>query len=125
MFNEDRNIRTQILASSKNFVEELLGEKFGQPAALQVTDYNMEKLSYPQNSIFYISQAFLTLQNSKKMYYADHFIHSQVIAVANLSEDIDSYQCKENEVKMYRPKCDLSRSFFNAVQNCWAHRRQR
>ena len=46
------------------------------------------------------------------MYYAGCFILGQVIKAANVSQDIDLYQCVENEVKMSRPKYDISNGQF-------------
>ena len=46
------------------------------------------------------------------MYYAGYFTWGQVIKVANVSQDIDLYQCVENEAKMYRPKYDISNGQF-------------
>ena len=35
----------------------------------QTTDYNMDKVNYPENSIFHLNQGYLTIQKNKKMFY--------------------------------------------------------
>ena len=112
--DKNRNIRTQIVAPCENSVVELSGQKIWPSNGCfksQVTDYIMEKVNYPENSIFTLTRL-LTVQKSKKMYYADRLISGQVIEAANVTQDIDSYQCAENEVKIYRPKYDISTGQF-------------
>ena len=35
--------------------------------------FNMKKVNYPENSIIYVNQAYLTVNNNKRIYYADFF----------------------------------------------------
>ena len=42
------------------------------------------------------------------MCYADYFLISQITEASNPPEDIDTYVCKEREVKLVRPKYDVS-----------------
>ena len=46
----------------------------------------------------------MTIQKSKKIFYGDHFLIGQIIEASNPPENINSYVCKENEVKFFRPK---------------------
>ena len=105
--NKERNFRAQIVATKENTLEKLSGQKVWPSDGYfksQVTDYNMEKVSYLENALFYVIQAFLTAQKSKKMYYGNHFVLGQVIEAANIPKDIDAYECATNEVKIYRPE---------------------
>lgn len=38
------------------------------------------------------------------MYYDNHFLVGESIEASNPPENIDSYVCKENELKFYCPK---------------------
>ena len=66
----------------------------------------MIKESYPENSILYINQGYLTIKGNKKFYYSDHYILGQINECINSPEHIHNYVCKESEVKMYRPQYD-------------------
>ena len=39
----------------------------------------MEKVNFPENSLIYVNQAYLTIQKSKKIYYRDYYILGQII----------------------------------------------
>ena len=64
----------------------------------------MEKVNFPENSIFYVNQAYLTIQKSKKLYYADYFLLGQMIEAMNPPSEIKNYKLKDREVKYLRPK---------------------
>ena len=66
--NNNKNYRTKLVAEKfdKNCMvsEEILGERMwkevgflGEPR----TDYSMEKVNFPENSLIYINQAYLTI----------------------------------------------------------------
>ena len=55
----------------------------------------MKKVNYPENSIIYINQAYFTVENNKKMFYADHYIIGQIIETLNPPENITKYVCKD------------------------------
>ena len=66
----------------------------------------MDKENYPENSIIYLNQGYLTIKDNKKIYYADYYILGQINVCINPPEDIQNYVCKEREVQMYRPGYD-------------------
>ena len=81
----------------------------------------MEKVNYPENSLFYINQTFLT---SPKMFYGDHFILGHVIEAANDPADIDNHKYGPEEVKIYQPQYDprtKHRQTLGGLQNRWSH----
>lgn len=53
----------------------------------------MEKVNYPEISIIYVNQAYLTVQKDKQMYYGKHFLIGQVTEVSNSPENINSCIC--------------------------------
>lgn len=74
----------------------------------QLTDFNMKKVNYPENLVIYVNQAYLTVQNSKKMFYVNFYLIGQIIEALNPPENIANYVCKDCEVKIYKPRYDVS-----------------
>ena len=59
-------------------------------------DFNMEKVNYQENNLFYINQAYLTIKKNKNIFYCDYFILGQIVESSNPPENISSYTLKEN-----------------------------
>ena len=74
----------------------------------QLTDFNMKKVNYPDNLVIYVNQAYLTVQNSKKKFYVNFYLIGQIIEALNPPENIANYVCKDCEVKIYKPRYDVS-----------------
>ena len=107
-----QNFSTTLFAECKKEnvsgdVSEIAGEpvwkKIGYFGKLR-TDYNLEKVNFLENAFLYINQAYLTVQKSKKIFYGEYFLLGQIHESANPPSDIQSYECKDGEVKYYRPK---------------------
>ena len=62
----------------------------------------MEKVNFPESTLFYLNQAYLTVK--KKKIYCDFFILGQIVESSNPPQNVSSYTLKENEVKMVRPR---------------------
>ena len=73
----------------------------------QPCDFGMEKENFPENSIIYLSQGYLTIKDNRKLYYADYHIIGQVNECINPPEDLENYVCQDREIKIYRPRYDL------------------
>ena len=41
-------------------------------------DFGMEKENFPDNSIIYVSEVYLTIKDNKKLYYTDYYIIGQI-----------------------------------------------
>ena len=57
----NRNFKTQVIVSADNSAKEVCGEKFwllDDYFKAQTTDYNLEKVNYPENSLFYVIKHF-------------------------------------------------------------------
>ena len=72
----------------------------------QPCDFTIEKENFPENSIFYLNQSYQSVKGNKKIYYANMFLIGQVNECFNPPEDLHSYECGDQEEKMYRPKYD-------------------
>ena len=103
----DSNVSTKIVAAKfekEIGFEEVAGERVWRQNGFfdsRKSDYGIEKVNYPENTILHLNQAYLTVK--KKIYYCDFYILGQIVEAANLPEDISTYILKENEVKMIRP----------------------
>ena len=73
----EHNIQTTIVATrfengnGKNTT--CAGPEFGY-FKQQPCDSGMEKENYPENSIIYLNQGYLTIKESKRLYYANYYI---------------------------------------------------
>ena len=76
-----KNLKTQIVAAnfqkdigSVEVSEEKLWGSFGFFDA-SWPDYNMEKVNFPENTLLYVNQAYLTVQKKKKkIHHCDYYI---------------------------------------------------
>ena len=107
---KNRNVNTNFFAATienQNETVDVFGEKIwkkhGFFNAIK-SDFNMEKVNYPENTLFYINQVYLTVKKNKKMFHCDYFILGQIIESSNPPENISSYTLKKNEVRIIRPK---------------------
>ena len=83
----------------------------------QTDNFNLKKVNYPESAILYVNQAYLTIKNYKKIYYADFQIIGQIIEALNPPEDVANYVCKEREVKFVRPRYNpTTGEFFNLYE---------
>ena len=78
-------------------------------------DFNMEKVNYPENTLFYKNQAYLTVKKNKKIFYCDYFILGQIVESSNPPENILSYNFRENEFRIIGPKYDTSTGEFKGL----------
>ena len=54
------------------------------------TDFNLEKVNFPENLLFYVNQGYLTIQKSRKIYYDDYHIIGQSLQIHLLTLKITS-----------------------------------
>ena len=72
----------------------------------QLCDFGIDKQNFPENSVIYISQGYLTIKDKKKLYYVDYYLIGQINECANPPENLEDYVCQDREVKIYRPRYD-------------------
>ena len=66
----------------------------------------MDKDKFPENSIIYINQGYLTVKDNKRMFYDNYYTLGQIIEAINPPENIENYFCKDCKVKLYHPRYD-------------------
>lgn len=99
----DKNIETTIVATK-------FGNRNGKNTTSvwpeygyfkqQPCDFGIEKKDFPENSIIYIKQGYLTIKDNKKLYYADYYIIGQINECISLPEDLENYVCQDREVEV-------------------------
>ena len=81
-------------------------------------DFSIEKVNMPKNTLFYVNQGYQSYKDGKKVYYNDVFIIAQIMPLAHQPKDIESYELKNDEVKMLRPKYDPTNDEFLGIEYC-------
>ena len=116
----DKNLSTKIVAATfKNEIgsEEVSGERFWRNYGYfdaRKSDYSMEKVNFPENSLLYINQSYLTVKKKKK-FYCDFFMLRKIVESSKPPQDVSSYTLRGNEGKMVRSKCDSKTSEFKGL----------
>ena len=72
----------------------------------QVCDYGVDNENMPENSIIYLNHGYQSSKDNKKVYYADYFLVGQVNECLNPPENLETYEFKDREVKMFCPRYD-------------------
>ena len=83
-------------------------------------EFSIEKANLPENSVFYINQAYQSFKDGKEVYYTDAFIIAQIMPLAQQPKDIESYELKDDEVKILRPRYDPVTGEFLGIEYCVA-----
>ena len=85
-------------------------------------NFKVVKANMPENMIFYVNQAFTTTKERKKFHYNDIYVIGQLMPLALQAQpdNIDSYVCAHNEVKILRALYDLKASKFQGIKQCVA-----
>ena len=84
---ESGNDRTEVTVDTLNSEEKVkkcinLWGNFGC-FGTESCDFSIEKANLPENTIFYINQAYQSFKDSKKVYYTDVFILAQICRLHN------------------------------------------
>ena len=119
---ENRDERSEMLVSTVKGEEEgkqkciNLWQDFGY-FGTESCDFSIEKANLPENSVFYVNQGYRSMKDGKKVYYIDVFILAQIMPLAHQPKDIESYEPKDNEVKILRTRYDPISGEFLGIEN--------
>ena len=107
---ENGDGRTELSVSTVNNSEEkkksvFLWKNFGCFGS-ESCNFSIEKANLLANTIFYVNQGYQSFKDNKKVYYQDGFIVAQIMPLAHQPTDIESYELKEDEVKILRSRYD-------------------
>ena len=69
-------------------------------------DFDIEKANMPENTILYVNQGYQSYKDGYIVYYNDLYIIVQIMPLAQQPKDIESYQLKDDEVKILRAQYD-------------------
>ena len=81
-------------------------------------DFSIEKANMPENTLFYINQGYQSYKDGKNVYYNDVYIIAQNMSLALQPKDIESYELKDNEVKILRARYDPISGEFLGIEYC-------
>ena len=91
----------------------------------QKVELALNKVNFPENTLIYTNQgSILTLEGGKHVIYLDYVILGQLIWSKSMPEDFESYEYKENEVKLCVPLCNVETvetGEFRGLQKCLAY----
>ena len=92
------------------------GDTFGT-LDLSRPELILENKDIRENCLFYINQSYLsTVKSGEINLHHDNFILGQLIVAANQLAQIETYSCKENEVKLNTCLYDLTTGEFKGLQ---------
>ena len=84
----------------------------------EICEFNIEKVNMPENTLFYVNQGYQSYKDNKKVYYNDIFIIAQIMPLAHQPKDIESYELKDDEVKILRSRYDPLSGEFLGIEYC-------
>ena len=118
--DKDKSMKTQLLFKPKNDDKVCSGEKIWKENGFFQdvrAELNLEKVNIPENCLLYVNQGFLsTVKSGEIAMYLHNFIIGQLIIAANQPEDISTYICSNNEVKLLSCVYDLESGDFKGIR---------
>ena len=118
--DKDRSMKTQLLMTTSGSDEKVSGERVWKENGFfseVKPEMNIEKVNIPENTLLYINQGFIsTVKNGDLAMYVHNFIVGQLLVAANQPDDITTYSCKENEVKLLTCVYDLESGKFKGLR---------
>ena len=81
-------------------------------------DFSIEKANIPENTLFYLNQGYESYKDDKKVYYNDLYIIAQIMPLSIQPKDIESYELKDDEVKILRTRYDPITGKFLGIEYC-------
>ena len=99
---KNRSLKTQLFGSKSNFEEETAVEKASEKNGFfndEKSYSGMEKVNFPEDTLFYINQGYPIVQNGENILYADHFILDHRVLATNVPTDVENYKCLSDKVK--------------------------
>lgn len=86
----------------------------------ECSNFNIEKANLPENTLFYINEGYQSYKDWKKWHYNDIYIIAQIMPLAHQPKDVDSFECKADEVKILRVCYDPENGKFLGIKYCVA-----
>ena len=84
----------------------------------ETCDFSIEKANMPENTVYYVNQGYQSYKDNKKVYYNDVYIIAQIMLLGMQPKDIESYQIKDDEVKILRARYDPISGEFLGIEYC-------
>ena len=81
-------------------------------------DFSIEKANMLENTLFYVNQGYQPYKDDRKLYHNDLYIIAQIIPLSIQPKNIESYEFKDDEVKILRIRYDPISSKFLGIEYC-------
>ena len=91
---------------SKSNEEKTTGERVGKDndyCGDEGDDLNIAKTNFPVNTLLYANQGLLPTVKGDSVIYLDYFVLRQIVPALNAPDNIDTYVCAPDEVKLFVP----------------------
>ena len=69
---------TRVAKNDQKAISEISGEPIWNEYGTVISDVNLEKINFRENALLYINQAYLTMQKSERIYYAEYVLLGQI-----------------------------------------------
>ena len=114
---KDRSLKTQLLLSTNSqSPEKIIGEAVWKKQGFfsdKRADFNLLKRNFPENTLCYVNQGYLSLVKVGELAIYNHvFLLGQLTITTNQPNDIETYGCKKNEIKLIKCLYDKTTSDF-------------
>ena len=86
----------------------------------QPCGFGVEEENILENSLLYLNRGYQSYKDNKKVYYGDFFV-CQVNEALNPPEDLSTYNFKEREVQIYRPRYDPVKGTFRGLYETFGY----
>ena len=85
---------------------------------IESCDFSIEKANMLENTLFYVNQGYQSYKDDRKLYHNDLYIIAQIIPLSIQPKNIESYELKDDEVKILRIRYDPISSKFLGIEYC-------
>ena len=84
-------------------------------------ELNVSKNNFPKNTLIYANQGSLVTIKGDHVIYLQYFIPGHLIVALNQSENIETYQCKDDEVQLVNLIYDPKIGEFKGIEMVLVH----
>ena len=119
--DSEKTIRSKLVVANIEGVEKVGGQVWQKDGYFGKInpDYSTHKNDFPENSLVYINQAYLTVKERDTMIYCDYTILGQIVVFRSTPEGENIDELIKNDkklVKIYMPMYDTTTGKFLGVK---------
>ena len=120
----DRSVRSQVVLASldgdsNKIASECIWKETGFFGELKA-DFSIHKKDFPENTLVYINQAYLSTKDGEPIVHCDYSVIGQLVPMKNSPDDFD-LESNRNYLKMYAPDYDHQTGKFLGIKENLAY----